>query len=128
MAPTPLSLKTRWGGGGLGGVAYKDRARPPPPVGLQLQLAVPIGLSPLTLALSLNPLDDGAHRPVTTLCALSPCLECPMRHSQHAITQEQLFPLVAPRCNTIGPFLQVSAVWREIDPRDRTCQRSKGGN
>ena len=25
----PLSFKTR-GGGGLGGVAYKDRARPPP--------------------------------------------------------------------------------------------------
>ena len=33
MAPTPLSLKTqRGGGGGLGGVAYKDRARPPPRV------------------------------------------------------------------------------------------------
>ena len=31
MAPTLLSLKTRGGGGGLGGVAYKDRARPPPP-------------------------------------------------------------------------------------------------
>ena len=31
MAPTPLSLKTPGGGGGLGGVAYKDRARPPPP-------------------------------------------------------------------------------------------------
>ena len=31
MAPAPLSLKTR-GGGGLGGVAYKDRARPPPPL------------------------------------------------------------------------------------------------
>ena len=30
MAPTPLSLKTRGGGGGLGGVAYKDWARPPP--------------------------------------------------------------------------------------------------
>ena len=31
MAPTPLSLKTPGGGGGgLGGVAYKDRARPPP--------------------------------------------------------------------------------------------------
>ena len=30
MAPTPLSLKTQGGGGGLGGVAYKDRARPPP--------------------------------------------------------------------------------------------------
>ena len=30
MAPTPLSFKTQ-GGGGLGGVAYKDRARPPPP-------------------------------------------------------------------------------------------------
>ena len=31
MAPTPLSFKTRGGGGGgLGGVAYKDRARPPP--------------------------------------------------------------------------------------------------
>ena len=31
MAPTPLSLKTRGGRGGrgLGGVAYKDRARPP---------------------------------------------------------------------------------------------------
>ena len=29
MAPTPLSLKTR-GGGGLGVVAYKDRARLPP--------------------------------------------------------------------------------------------------
>ena len=29
-APPPLSLKTRGGGGGLGGVAYKDRARPPP--------------------------------------------------------------------------------------------------
>ena len=29
MAPTPLSLKTP-GGGGLGGVAYKDRALPPP--------------------------------------------------------------------------------------------------
>ena len=30
MAPTPLSFKTR-GGGGLGGVAYKDC--PPPPLG-----------------------------------------------------------------------------------------------
>ena len=31
MAPAPLSFKTRGGrGGGLGGVAYKDRARPPP--------------------------------------------------------------------------------------------------
>ena len=30
MAPAPLSFKTR-GGGGLGGVAYKDRAWPPPP-------------------------------------------------------------------------------------------------
>ena len=30
MAPTPLSLKTRGGGGGLGGVAYKDWTRPPP--------------------------------------------------------------------------------------------------
>ena len=30
MAPTKLSFKTR--GGGLGGVAYKDRAQPPPPV------------------------------------------------------------------------------------------------
>ena len=29
MAPTPLSLKTRRRGGG--GVAYKDRSRPPPP-------------------------------------------------------------------------------------------------
>ena len=30
--PAPLSFKTRGegGGGGLGGVAYKDRARPPP--------------------------------------------------------------------------------------------------
>ena len=27
--PAPLSFKTR-GGGGAGGVAYKDRARPPP--------------------------------------------------------------------------------------------------
>ena len=27
--PAPLSFKTE-GGGGLGGVAYKDRARPPP--------------------------------------------------------------------------------------------------
>ena len=32
MAPTPLSLRTG-GGGGLGGVAYKDWARPPPTVG-----------------------------------------------------------------------------------------------
>ena len=30
MAPAPLSLKTRGVGGGAGGVAYKDRARPPP--------------------------------------------------------------------------------------------------
>ena len=30
MPPKPLSLKIR-GGGGLGGVAYKDRGRPPPP-------------------------------------------------------------------------------------------------
>ena len=31
MAPAPLSFKTREGGGGAGGgVAYKDRARPPP--------------------------------------------------------------------------------------------------
>ena len=29
MAPTPLSFKTPGGGGGLGGVAYKDC--PPPP-------------------------------------------------------------------------------------------------
>ena len=29
-APNPLSLKTRGWGGGVGGVAYKDRARPPP--------------------------------------------------------------------------------------------------
>ena len=29
--PAPVSFKTRGGGGGLGGVAYKDRARPPPP-------------------------------------------------------------------------------------------------
>ena len=29
--PAPLSFKIRGGGGGLGGVAYKDRARPPPP-------------------------------------------------------------------------------------------------
>ena len=28
--PAPLSFKTRGGGGGLGRVAYKDRARPPP--------------------------------------------------------------------------------------------------
>ena len=28
--PAPLSFKTGGGGGGLGGVAYKDRARPPP--------------------------------------------------------------------------------------------------
>ena len=35
MAPTPLSLKTREGG--LGGVAYKDQARPPPPPWLQHQ-------------------------------------------------------------------------------------------
>ena len=32
MAPTPLSLETRGEGGGLGVVAYKDRARPPPRV------------------------------------------------------------------------------------------------
>ena len=30
MAPTPLSLKTQGGGEGGGGVAYKDRGRPPP--------------------------------------------------------------------------------------------------
>ena len=30
MASKPLSLKTRGGGGGLGGVAHKDRAWPPP--------------------------------------------------------------------------------------------------
>ena len=33
MAPTPLSLRARGGGGGLGGVAYKDWARPPPRCG-----------------------------------------------------------------------------------------------
>ena len=31
MAPTPLFFKTRGGGGGLGDVAYKDRAQPRPP-------------------------------------------------------------------------------------------------
>ena len=31
MAPAPLSFKTRGGGAGGGGVAYKDRARSPPP-------------------------------------------------------------------------------------------------
>ena len=30
MAPTPLSLQTQKGGGGLGGVAYKDQALPLP--------------------------------------------------------------------------------------------------
>ena len=36
MAPTPLSLKTWGGGGGLGGVAYKDRTRPPPVIVIKL--------------------------------------------------------------------------------------------
>ena len=31
--PAPLSFKTRRGGGGRGGVAYKDPARLPPPGG-----------------------------------------------------------------------------------------------
>ena len=44
-----------------------------------LKLAVPIGFSPLTLALSLNPspIGEGAPRPVTTLCPPSPCLADP---------------------------------------------------
>ena len=45
MAPTPLSLKTQ--GGGLGGVAYKDRAwpaLPPPPVATPITVKTQIFL------------------------------------------------------------------------------------
>ena len=51
--PAPLSFKTRGGGGGLGGVAYKDPARPPPP---WLHQPLPELITPIL------------HHPITSPC------------------------------------------------------------
>ena len=58
---------------GMGGVWHDTRLCCCP------QLPAPVGLSPLTAALPLNPfpVGGGAHRPLTALCPLSPCLAYP---------------------------------------------------